>query len=156
MLCLSRQMLVRSLVGIALLVGVCTVTPYLHAFGWTLWWIDAVTPAPGMAKVPFPLVEAATQRVLAHKIRRETFYEKACLQLTFEYQHPEACEKILSTGLVLFPHSWRLAFLTGYIHTHFLHHPQQGAYYYRLAASHPDAPPFVQHMGQKNHPVGVQ
>ncbi len=120
----SRKKLAYPLGALVLLGALAAASPALHSLGWMLWWVDAVTPAPGASKLPLATVEAATQRVLAHKIHEETFYERACLQLAFEYQRPESCKTILQTGLALFPHSKRLAFLSGYVNTHLLHPPQ--------------------------------
>lgn len=145
---LPRKMRFQGLFGITLLGSAAGATPFLYAFCWNLWWVDAVTPSPGMTKYPFSTVDMATQRVLGHHIHREIFYERACLQMAFEYQRADRCPLILQTGLSLFPTSWRLNFLYGYINTHFLHQASQGAYYYRLAAQHPDAPLFVHKLGQ--------
>jgi hypothetical protein len=153
---IRNKRLVAILVSMTLLGILAIAGPYLQSIGWTLWWIDAVTPAPGATKIPLSTVEAATERVLAQEIHREMFYEKACLQLAFEYNRPQSCKKILQTGLALFPTSWRLAFLYGYVNTHFLHEVQEGIYYYRLAAQHPDAPPFVRGLGKKKGEATIQ
>ena len=145
---LPRKILLQGCLSITLLGSAAAAAPYLSSLYWNLWWIDAVTPSPGAAKYSFATVDTATQQVLDHHIHRETFYERACLQMAFEYQHADRCPLILQTGLSLFPTSWRLSFLYGYINTHFLHQPSQGAYYYRLAAQHPEAPLFVHTLGK--------
>ena len=113
-----------------------------------LWWIDTVTD-PKTKSVDFSIFQRALEVLLEKQPRIERLYVSSCLLLAFEYQRPEACAALSRIGISLFPQSWQIPFIQGYIYAHRLQQPSLAIFYYQLAAQNPGAPSFLLTLAQK-------
>ncbi len=91
----------------------------------------------------------STSLVANQKIRIESFYLIACFFLGNDMDRPQDCESILLQGLQVFPDSWRIPMVLGYVYNFQLHDPTKAAAMYGIASSRPDSPPYVISVARK-------
>lgn len=92
---------------------------------------------------------ALIRSVLHHLPRFETSYMLSCIVMFEKFASPKHCQEISLLGLQAFPQSWRIPMLQGYVHTVLLGEPAQGAAFFKMAASRPDRPLWVQGLVDK-------
>jgi len=113
-----------------------------------LWMMQILTNSENVAQNPKG-TDLAIQFVTNQRPKIETFYMLSCLIYLQDLEKPEACEKVIRTGLELFPNSFRLPMLQGYIFTFVMDEPAKAALYYSIAAARKNAPPYVARLVRK-------
>lgn len=94
-----------------------------------------------------PLVALIAQ-VAAQRPRNEQFYLEACQYLMNASERPQDCLPLIMTGLGVFPQSWRLPLLQGFVHAVKLKQPAQAASFYAIAGSRRGSPAWVSELAQ--------
>ena len=86
---------------------------------------------------------SSIRAVIKHRPKLETLYLLSCIVLMERFDGVQYCQEITIAGLEVFPESWRLPIMQGYIHAVMLEEPAQGAAFFRMAASRPNKPAWV-------------
>ena len=86
---------------------------------------------------------SSIRAVIKHRPKLETLYLLSCIVLMERFDGVQYCQEITLAGLEVFPESWRLPIMQGYIHAVMLEEPAQGAAFFRMAASRPNKPAWV-------------
>lgn len=106
-------------------------------------WMIQVVANPDLSAYHERLDEVA-RFVVAQEPGHESLYMLLCLTLASpRLKHPETCRIINETGLKLFPQSWRLAMIQGYIEAFEMKDKARAALFYSLAASRKESPEYV-------------
>lgn len=113
-----------------------------------LWTLQSLVDPRLKTKDPVAVQESIL-RVTRHNPKIETLYMMSCFVLAFDLKRPDLCERITLDGLKATPDGWRIPITQGFIFAHELKDPKNAAMYYGLAASRPDAPPFVGRYAKK-------
>ncbi|MGE0172859.1 MAG: hypothetical protein AB7T49_08745 [Oligoflexales bacterium] len=83
-----------------------------------------------------------------HKPRMESVYLFLCF-VFLENGKAEYCERVILTGIDVFPESWRLPMTGGFIEMKVFNRPLQAAKYYFLASSKESSPKYVANLAEK-------
>ncbi len=113
-----------------------------------LWMMQLLTN-PATLTSQKDTVHNSIQAITRLKPRIETFYMLSCLVYIQDLKMPEFCEEVVRTGLEIFPTSFRLPMMQGYVFTFVLEQPAKAALYYSIAAAREGAPPYVGRLVRK-------
>jgi len=113
-----------------------------------LWMMQLLTNPESITHHP-ETIDKSIQMVANLRPRIETFYMLSCLTYLQDLKKPESCEKIIRAGLEVFPTSFRLPMMQGYVYTFVLEQPAKAALYYSIAAARENSPPYVSRLVRK-------
>lgn len=86
---------------------------------------------------------------IRHDIKMESYYLFSCVVLQSKLKAPHYCEPIIVRGLKLFPHSWRLNMMQGFVSYYIMGDTARASIYYMNAAKNTFAPPYVRRVAEK-------
>jgi hypothetical protein len=72
----------------------------------------------------------------------------ACFIL-IDFKRADQCQDLTLTGLEVFPDSWRLPMMQGYVHIKVFSQPFQAAKFYLTASTRKNAPAYVERLAKK-------
>lgn len=84
-----------------------------------------------------------THSIIKHEPPVETLYLLSCIVLFEKMKRPDECQRVSLAGLEVFPDSWRIPILQGYVHVFMLKEPAQAAAFFRKAGSVKNKPKWV-------------
>jgi hypothetical protein len=83
-----------------------------------------------------------------HKPRQEGLYMLACFIL-IDQKRADQCQDLTLVGLEIFPDSWRLPMMQGFVHIKVFNQPFQAAKFYYTASTRKNAPAYVERLAKK-------
>jgi hypothetical protein len=115
----------------------------------SLWIIQNLTDNELKATTPAAKFYDSIQPVLQLGPRIESVYVLSCFVMALDYNEPRFCEEIFVFGQKHFPDSWRLPVIQGFIYHFKLGDSAKAALMYKLAASKPGAPAYLNGAAEK-------
>jgi hypothetical protein len=88
-------------------------------------------------------VRKIARQTMQHEPRIEGFYFLSCVMLFKHMDFSSDCVDFVDAGMKLFPESFRLPMLQGYVYLFELNQPARAAAYYSIAATKKIAPPHI-------------
>ena len=87
--------------------------------------------------------------VLRQKPKIEAAYLMGCMSFIFELKDPKYCEEISLLGLQVFPRSWRITMMQGYVFNSVIKDKAKAAVYFGIASTNEIAPQYVKNLTKK-------
>lgn len=84
-----------------------------------------------------------TEKILKQKPKNQAIYYLACVVFAFEHKQPERCLSFILRGMEVFPDSFKLPMLQGFVLASVLNHPYEAHLFYEAASKSTKSPAYV-------------